>query len=52
MSQHDNPSIDAYEAPSIVSLGTIENLTRANLFGPESDNLTWILPILGDYPSS
>lgn len=37
-----------YEAPELTVLGTVTELTQANLFGEDSDNLTWILPILGD----
>jgi hypothetical protein len=37
-----------YEAPEITALGTLSDLTQANLFGQSSDNLTWIIPILGD----
>jgi hypothetical protein len=37
-----------YEAPEITTLGSLTDLTQANLFGQSSDNLTWILPILGD----
>jgi hypothetical protein len=37
-----------YEAPEITELGTLTDLTQANLFGQSSDNLTWIIPILGD----
>jgi len=37
-----------YESPEITVLGTLSDLTQANLFGRSSDNLTWIIPILGD----
>jgi hypothetical protein len=37
-----------YEAPEIVEIGSLLDMTQANLFGQSSDNLTWILPILGD----
>jgi hypothetical protein len=37
-----------YEAPEIVELGTLLDLTQAALFGQSSDHLTWILPIVGD----
>jgi hypothetical protein len=37
-----------YESPEITELGSLSDLTQANLFGKSSDNLTWILPILGD----
>ncbi|HYQ67207.1 hypothetical protein [Actinophytocola sp.] len=37
-----------YETPEIIELGTLLDLTQANLFGKSSDQLTWILPILGD----
>ncbi|SFA98133.1 hypothetical protein SAMN05216266_10365 [Amycolatopsis marina] len=37
-----------YEAPEISMLGSVTELTQANLFGKEADSLTWILPILGD----
>jgi hypothetical protein len=37
-----------YEAPEIAELGSLSDLTQANLFGKSSDHLTWILPILGD----
>lgn len=37
-----------YEAPEVVDLGSLTDLTQANLFGKSSDHLTWILPILGD----
>jgi hypothetical protein len=37
-----------YEAPEITELGTLSDLTQASLFGKSSDNLSWILPILGD----
>jgi len=40
--------LETYEAPEIVRLGSVEELTQANLFGKSSDNLTWVLPILGD----
>ena len=37
-----------YESPEIIELGSLTDLTQANLFGQSSDNLTWIIPILGD----
>ena len=37
-----------YEAPEIHELGSLTDLTQATLFGKSSDNLTWVLPILGD----
>jgi hypothetical protein len=37
-----------YEAPELTELGSLTDLTQANFFGQSSDNLTWILPILGD----
>lgn len=37
-----------YEAPEITVLGSLTDLTQAHLFGESSDQLTWILPILGD----
>jgi hypothetical protein len=37
-----------YETPEIIELGTLLDLTQANLFGKSGDQLTWILPILGD----
>jgi len=37
-----------YEAPELTELGSLTDVTQANLFGQSSDNLTWILPILGD----
>ena len=37
-----------YESPEIIELGSLTELTQANLFGQSSDNLTWVLPILGD----
>lgn len=37
-----------YESPEIIELGSLTDLTQANLFGKSSDNLTWIIPILGD----
>jgi hypothetical protein len=37
-----------YEAPELTELGTLSDLTQASLFGKSSDNLSWILPILGD----
>jgi hypothetical protein len=39
---------EPYEAPEITELGTLSDLTQASLFGKSSDNLSWILPILGD----
>ncbi|MFC4943918.1 lasso RiPP family leader peptide-containing protein [Pseudonocardia sp. GCM10023141] len=39
---------ETYEAPELTLLGSVEELTQANLFGQSSDNLTWIIPILGD----
>jgi hypothetical protein len=39
---------ERYEAPEIAQLGTVRELTQANLFGESPDNLTWILPILGE----
>lgn len=37
-----------YEKPNLTVLGSVKDMTQANLFGEQSDNLTWILPILGD----
>lgn len=37
-----------YEPPEIAVLGSVTDLTQANLFGEAPDNLSWILPILGD----
>jgi hypothetical protein len=37
-----------YEAPEIIELGTLLDLTQATLFGKSTDQLTWVLPILGD----
>ena len=37
-----------YEAPEITVLGSLTDLTQANLFGQSTDQLTWILPIFGD----
>ncbi|MCT2585751.1 lasso RiPP family leader peptide-containing protein [Actinophytocola gossypii] len=37
-----------YEAPELTALGSLTDVTQANLFGESSDNLTWILPIFGD----
>jgi hypothetical protein len=37
-----------YETPEITQLGSVTELTQANLFGESPDNLTWILPILGE----
>ena len=37
-----------YEAPELTELGSLTDVTQANLFGQSSDNLTWILPIFGD----
>jgi hypothetical protein len=37
-----------YEAPELTALGSLTDLTQANLFGQSSDQLTWILPIFGD----
>lgn len=37
-----------YEPPEITQLGSVTELTQANLFGQAPDNLTWALPILGD----
>jgi hypothetical protein len=37
-----------YEAPELTELGSLTDLTQASLFGKSSDNLSWILPILGD----
>lgn len=38
-----------YEAPEITLLGSVKDLTQANLFGEAPDNLSWVLPILGDH---
>ncbi len=38
----------SYEPPEIALLGSVTDLTQANLFGESPDNLTWVLPILGD----
>lgn len=37
-----------YEAPMLTELGSVTEMTQANLFGQSSDNMTWILPILGE----
>jgi hypothetical protein len=37
-----------YESPEIIELGSLTDLTQATLFGKSSDQLTWVLPILGD----
>ncbi|MGH3949989.1 MAG: lasso RiPP family leader peptide-containing protein [Pseudonocardiaceae bacterium] len=37
-----------YETPEITLLGSVTELTQANLFGQSPDNLSWILPILGE----
>ncbi|PRX45629.1 hypothetical protein B0I33_109292 [Prauserella shujinwangii] len=37
-----------YEPPEITTLGSVTELTQANLFGTKPDNLTWLVPILGD----
>ncbi|TWE13457.1 lasso RiPP family leader peptide-containing protein [Prauserella muralis] len=37
-----------YEAPEITVLGSVTELTQATLFGSDTDNLTWVLPIFGD----
>jgi hypothetical protein len=37
-----------YEAPELTALGSLTDVTQANLFGQSSDNLTWIIPIFGD----
>jgi hypothetical protein len=39
---------EPYVTPEITELGTLSDLTQASLFGKSSDNLSWILPILGD----
>lgn len=36
-----------YEAPSLVEIGSIADLTLGNLFHPGQDNLSWI-PVLGN----
>ena len=37
-----------YETPVLTELGTLTDVTQAQWFGQSSDNLTWVLPILGD----
>ncbi|WP_199431064.1 lasso RiPP family leader peptide-containing protein [Qaidamihabitans albus] len=37
-----------YEAPELTTLGSVTELTQANLFGSQPDNLTWLVPIVGD----
>jgi hypothetical protein len=37
-----------YEKPDLTVVGSVREMTQANLFGESSDNLTYILPILGD----
>ncbi|GHE97524.1 hypothetical protein GCM10017786_32830 [Amycolatopsis deserti] len=39
---------EPYATPEITLLGSVTDLTQANLFGQAPDNLTWALPILGD----
>jgi hypothetical protein len=36
----------AYEAPTLLEVGSIRNLTQGNLFSPGQDNLSWI-PVIG-----
>lgn len=38
----------SYEPPEIALLGSVKDLTQANLFGEAPDNLSWALPILGE----
>lgn len=38
----------SYEPPEIALLGSVKDLTQANLFGEAPDNLSWVLPILGE----
>ncbi|MEU0462453.1 hypothetical protein ABZ215_00450 [Amycolatopsis sp. NPDC006131] len=39
---------EPYTTPEITLLGSVTDLTQANLFGSSPDNLTWMIPILGD----
>jgi hypothetical protein len=39
---------EPYATPEITLLGSVTDLTQANLFGQKPDSLTWLVPILGD----
>jgi hypothetical protein len=36
----------AYEAPMLLEVGSVRNLTQGHLFAPGQDNLSWI-PLVG-----
>jgi hypothetical protein len=36
----------SYEAPTLVEVGSVRNLTQGNLFSPGQDSLSWI-PVIG-----
>jgi hypothetical protein len=40
---------EQYEPPEITALGSVIDLTQAQLRGPQPDNLSWLIPILGEY---
>ena len=39
---------EPYVTPEVTLLGSVTDLTQANLLGSKPDNLTWLVPILGD----
>lgn len=36
-----------YEPPAITLLGSVKDLTQANLFGEAPDNMSWV-PVFGE----